>query len=64
MSCVFHALVMGFHKEVYPNLPHKRDNSRELTKIGKLYCKWVLLLSHQSCPHEHLNLLMTSSRCH
>ena len=39
MLCVFHGLVMAMHKDVYPKLPHKSDNSHELTKIGKLYCE-------------------------
>ena len=47
MLCVFHALVMAFHKDVYPFLPHKRGGSRELTKIGKLYCKWVIFISRR-----------------
>ena len=45
MLCVFHALVMAFHKDVYPFLPHKRGGSRELTKTGKLYCKWSTSIS-------------------
>lgn len=39
MLCVFHALVMAFHKNVWPLLPHKKNNKYELTKTGKIYCE-------------------------
>ena len=34
--CVFHGLIMVFHTEVYPLLPHRRG-SKLLTKKGQLY---------------------------
>jgi hypothetical protein len=38
MLCVFHAIVMVFHKKIYPKLPHKRGkNVRLLTEDGDLY---------------------------
>jgi hypothetical protein len=37
MLCVFHALVMTFHEEVYPKLPHKRGNKKELSEVGEAY---------------------------
>ena len=42
MLCVFHALVMAFHKHVWPLLPHKKNNKYELTKTGKLYCEYTV----------------------
>ena len=38
MLCVFHGLIMAFHKTVWPKLPHKRGNPFELTNKGKAYC--------------------------
>ena len=38
MLCVFHGLIMAFHKIVWPKLPHKRGNAFELTNTGKAYC--------------------------
>ena len=38
MLCVFHGIVMAFHKKVYPKLPHKRgSNKKILTEKGELY---------------------------
>ena len=34
--CVFHGLIMVFHTEVYPLLPHKRG-TKLLSKKGQLY---------------------------
>ena len=52
MLCVFHGLIMAFHKIVWPKLPHKRGNPYELTNKGKAYCTslrsvWSYILS---CP--------------
>ena len=37
MLCVFHALVMQFHADVYPKLPHKPGQNKELTELGGEY---------------------------
>ena len=40
MLCVFHGLIMMFHTDVYPLLPHKRQ-TKLLTKKGHLYGKSI-----------------------
>ena len=60
MLCVFHALVMAFHKTVWPKLPHKRNNPYELTKKGKLYCTFLRPLRvHPTYPFplNHFTLI-------
>ena len=37
MLCIFHGLVMKFHKLVWPKLPHRKDNAQLLTPLGKIY---------------------------
>ena len=39
MLCVFHGLVMAYHKNVWPLLPHESGNPYQLTEGGKLYCE-------------------------
>ena len=39
MLCVFHGLVMAYHKNVWPLLPHESGNPYQLTEDGKLYCE-------------------------
>ena len=41
MLCVFHAVVMAYHSDVYPKLPHKPGNQRELTQTGDAYGMFV-----------------------
>lgn len=42
MLCVFHALVMAFHEQVYPKLPHKRGDKHTLTAEGDMYGGFVV----------------------
>lgn len=44
MLCIFHAIVMAFHKDVYKLLPHQRGNKGKLTKKGKKYGEFIMNL--------------------
>ena len=58
MLCVFHGLVMVFHKNIWPKLPHKEDNPYELTDTGRLYCESTKTPFFKQKHSHHLYPLM------
>ena len=63
MLCVFHGLVIPFHKDVWPQLPHEHGDKHMLTKKGKLYCEDLLPLSTLILLMRHLTFTVSPTLC-
>ena len=51
MLCVFHALVMNYHSDVYPKLPHTGTKNKVLTNTGEAYGAYSIIFYSYCTPN-------------